>query len=141
MLHAFSFLAGERIAAVAWTPTALAALGYVSVFAGVVAYIAYFGLLDDIGAIRASLTFYVTPIVATLGGWALLGEGISATTVVGFGVILVGFAIVGSEELSGGFPVSLSSFAARNALRRDGAPHSPSRTVTTSERAGYQDSD
>ena len=40
-----------------------------------------------VGAIRENLVFYVVPIVATLGGWALLGEEISALTIVGFAII------------------------------------------------------
>ena len=99
MLHAMSAATGESVAAVHWTPTALATLGYVSVFAGAVAYIAFFDLLDEVGAIRANLIYYVSPVVATLGGWALLGEQISTLTVVGFGVIFVGFAVLGQETI------------------------------------------
>ncbi|WP_224449767.1 DMT family transporter [Haloprofundus salilacus] len=104
MVHGMSLGAGESLSAVSWTPAAFAALVYVSVFAGAVAYIAYFGLLDQVGAIRASLVFYVSPVVATLGGWALLGESISLSTVAGFGVIFAGFAILGSEDSEGWLP-------------------------------------
>ncbi len=104
MVHGMSLGAGESLSAVSWTPAAFVALVYVSVFAGAVAYIAYFDLLDDVGAIRASLVFYVSPVVATLGGWALLGEAISLSTVAGFGVIFAGFVILGSEELEGRLP-------------------------------------
>ncbi|KTG11129.1 hypothetical protein AUR64_05315 [Haloprofundus marisrubri] len=104
LVHGMSLGAGESLAAVSWTPAAVVALGYVGVLAGAVAYIAYFGLLDDVGAIRASLVFYVSPVVATLGGWALLGESISLTTIAGFGVIFAGFAVLGSEELEGRLP-------------------------------------
>ncbi len=55
--------------------------GYVGVFSGALAFIAYFGLLDNVGAIRGNLVFYAVPIVATLGGWALLGEAITPTAV------------------------------------------------------------
>ncbi|WP_436924000.1 DMT family transporter [Halosimplex amylolyticum] len=97
--HALSLGAGESVAAVTWTTEALIALGYVALFAGVLAYIAYFGLIDDVGAIRANLVFYVVPVVATLGGWALLDETISALAVGGFVVIFAGFAIIGGESL------------------------------------------
>jgi len=99
LCHLLSLSAGESVAAVAWTPAALAALGYVGVFAGAIAYIAYFGLLDATGAIRANLVFYVVPVVATLGGWALLGESVSALAVVGFLTIFAGFAVLGSESI------------------------------------------
>ncbi|SHG39505.1 DMT family transporter [Halobaculum gomorrense] len=97
--HALSFAAGETPAAIAWTPTALLALAYVGAFSTAVAFVAYFGLLDAVGAIRGNLVFYVVPVVATLGGWALLGESVSASTIAGFAVIAVGFGVVGHEAI------------------------------------------
>ncbi|WP_129112622.1 DMT family transporter [Halegenticoccus tardaugens] len=113
MCHLLSVAAGERTSAVVWTPEAFVALGYVSVFAGAAAYVAYFGLLDDVGAIRANLVFYVVPVVATLGGWALLGEGISAGTVAGFLTIFVGFAIIGGDAIAAALPRSVVALAGR----------------------------
>ena len=100
MLHALSIGAGESTAAAEWTLGAVVAVGYLGVFAGAVAYILYFGLLDEVGATQSSLVFYASPIVATLGGWLLLGEALSATTVAGLGVVLVGFGIIGHESLT-----------------------------------------
>ncbi|ELY96446.1 DMT family transporter [Natrialba taiwanensis] len=99
LCHSLSLVTGEKAAAVAWTPTALIALGYLGVFSGAIAFIAYFSLLDDIGAIRGNLIFYVVPVVATLGGWVLLGETISAWTFAGFLVIFAGFALIGRGPL------------------------------------------
>ena len=99
LTHALSLAAGESAGSIVWTPEAVLALAYVGLFAGAVAYIAYFGLIDATGAIRANLIFYVVPAVATLGGWALLGETVSALTVVGFVVIVAGFAVIGSRPL------------------------------------------
>ena len=99
LTHAMSAAAGESLAAVAWTPTALAALAYVGLFAGAAAYIAYFGLLDQVGAIQGNLVFYVTPVVATVGGSVLLGETISAMTLAGFATIFAGFAVLGADSL------------------------------------------
>ena len=55
---------------------------------------------QHVGAIRGNLVFYVVPIVATLGGWALLGEAISALTIVGFVTIFLGFAIIGHDPIT-----------------------------------------
>lgn len=96
--HAFSAGAGESLTAVSWNADALLALAYVALFSGALAYVAYFGLIDDVGAIRANLAFYVVPVVATLGGWALLGETVSALAVGGFLVVAAGFAVIGSES-------------------------------------------
>lgn len=95
MLHALSFGAGESVATIEWTAGAIVALVYVSVFAGAIAYIAYFDLIDEVGAIRSSLTFYATPAVASIGGWLVLGEQLSGLAVAGFAVILAGFTIIG----------------------------------------------
>ncbi|WP_306052943.1 DMT family transporter [Natronococcus wangiae] len=97
--HAFALASGESTAAIAWSSEAILALGYVSVFAGVLAYLAYFALLDETGAIRANLVFYVVPVVSTLGGWALLDERVAPLAIVGFLTIFAGFAILGSESI------------------------------------------
>lgn len=99
LLHGLSVFSGESLAAAEWTLVSITALVYLGVFAGAVAYVAYFDLLDEVGAIHSSLTFYASPIVATIGGWLLLGEAITTLTVVGFVVIVAGFAIIGHESL------------------------------------------
>ena len=99
LCHTLSFAAGEQPATITWTPTALAALGYVGIFSGALAFIAYFSLLDEVGVIRGNLVFYLVPIVATLGGWALLGEVISEQTIIGFATICLGFSIIGQRAI------------------------------------------
>ncbi|WP_044956522.1 DMT family transporter [Halomicrobium katesii] len=99
LTHALSRAAGESVGAITWSGEALLALGYVGVFAGAIAYIAYFELLDTAGPIRANLVFYVVPVVATLGGWALLDETIAPTAVAGFLTIFAGFAVLGSQSV------------------------------------------
>ena len=99
LCHGFSRSAGESVETIAWTPQAVVALGYVSIFAGVLAYIAYFSLLESTSATGANLVFYVVPVVSTLGGWALLGERIAPLAVVGFLTIFAGFAVIGSESV------------------------------------------
>mgnify|MGYP006279708987 FL=1 len=96
--HLLSWWTGESASAIVWHPEAVAALAYVGLLAGAVAYIAYFGLLDSAGAIRANLVFYAVPVVAALGGWALLGELVSTLAVGGFVTIFAGFAVIGSES-------------------------------------------
>ncbi|SDJ38669.1 Permease of the drug/metabolite transporter (DMT) superfamily [Natronorubrum texcoconense] len=96
--HGLAWSAGESMGSIAWTTEALVALAYVSLVAGVLAYIAYFGLLESTGATQANLVFYVVPVVSTIGGWALLGETIAPLAVVGFLTIFAGFAVIGSES-------------------------------------------
>jgi len=98
LCHLLSLAAGESATTVTWSSEAILALGYVGIVAGAVAYIAYFDLLDTAGAIHANLVFYVVPVVATLGGWALLSESVSGTAVAGFLTIFAGFAVLGSDS-------------------------------------------
>ncbi|WP_435335901.1 DMT family transporter [Haloarchaeobius sp. TZWWS8] len=99
LMHGLSWATGEQVAAVRLTPAALLTLVYLGVFAGALAYIIYFGLIDEVGAVRTNLVFYVTPVVATLGGWALLSESIAPSAMLGFGIIFAGFALIGSESI------------------------------------------
>ena len=99
LAHLLSWWTGESPSAVVWHPEAVVALAYVGLLAGAVAYIAYFGLLDAAGAIRANLVFYAVPVVAAVGGWALLGELVSTLAVGGFVTIFAGFAVIGSESM------------------------------------------
>lgn len=97
--HGMSLASGESVGAITWHPTAVAALVYVGVFAGALAYLAYFGLIDATGAVRANLVFYVVPVVTTVAGWSLLGESVSTVTVFGFLVIFTGFGVLGSRSI------------------------------------------
>jgi drug/metabolite transporter (DMT)-like permease len=105
LCHVLALSQGEHLAAIEWTSEGLVALGYVAVFSGALAYIAYFGLLDEIGAIQTNLAFYLVPVVAALGGWVFLGEAITPVTIVGFLVVFAGFAILNhgwiGRELAG----------------------------------------
>ncbi|ACM59047.1 protein of unknown function DUF6 transmembrane (plasmid) [Halorubrum lacusprofundi ATCC 49239] len=92
--HGLSLSAGESVTGLSVPPVALAALLYVGVFSGAIAYLAYFALIDETDATQANLLFYFVPIVSAVGGWVLLGETLSLVSLVGFGVIFVGFLLV-----------------------------------------------
>ena len=92
--HGLSFAAGESVPDLSVPPAAILALVYVGVFSGAIAYIAYFGLIDEAGATQANLVFYFIPVVSAIGGWALLGEALSVTTMLGFSVIFTGYVLI-----------------------------------------------
>lgn len=132
--HLLSAVAGESMASIVWTPGGVAAVAYLGVFAGGVAYVTYFNLIDATGAIRANLVFYVVPVVASVGGWALLSESISGLAVAGFLVIFAGFAVIGSETLDYPDLARSAAVAARHRVRRPvGARGDPERPVTDSD--------
>ncbi|WP_247730021.1 DMT family transporter [Halovivax limisalsi] len=98
VMHAASLGLGET-QAVAWTPRVGLALAYLVLIAGTVGYLLYFHLLDALGSVELTLVNYVIPVVAAATGWLVLDEGIEVTTVVGFVVVLAGFALVKRRAL------------------------------------------
>lgn len=91
-LHITSaLLPGESFAAAEFTPETTVALVFLAVGASAVGYLAYFDLQSRVGPIQTSLVNYAVPVVATAGGWALLDEPVTDATILGFGVIALGF--------------------------------------------------
>jgi drug/metabolite transporter (DMT)-like permease len=100
----------------------LLALG---VFCSGLAYLAFYALVAEVGAARASINTYLSPAIAVLAGVLLLGESFTASAVAGMLLILAGSWIA-----SGGPPpwtlLSRSGAAARARSRaRDAPPPGP----------------
>lgn len=91
---------GESLASVRLTPLALATILYLGVFAGVFGLVGYLVLMGDIGPVKANLVTYLTPIVSLFLGWLFLDEVIQPLTLVGFGVIVSGFALLESRSVA-----------------------------------------
>lgn len=71
-------------ASVAWSAAGL------TVGCTIVAFLLFFALIGEVGALRATLITYVNPAVAVLLGVTVLGEHFAATTGLGFVCILGG---------------------------------------------------
>lgn len=100
-VHAVTALVvGESIASIRPTPLAVATVVYLSVFIGAFGLVTYLVLMGEVGPLKANLTTYLTPIVALAIGWVLLGERIQPLTLVGFGIIVAGFALLESRAIS-----------------------------------------
>lgn len=91
---------GESFAAVAWTPTAIWTLVYLTIGSGVIAFLIYFALLDRIGPTQLHLVGYVEPLTATAASWILLGTLVDSSAIVGFVAILAGFVVLERTELA-----------------------------------------
>ncbi|KTG08675.1 hypothetical protein AUR64_18590 [Haloprofundus marisrubri] len=102
VIHASS-LAAEGIPSVSFSAQTGLALLFLGVFASALAYSIYFDILDRQGPFQANLVAYVVPVVATLLGWSLLEEEITAMTVGGFLLVFLGFALVKYETLAAEF--------------------------------------
>jgi drug/metabolite transporter (DMT)-like permease len=85
-LQDFSVAQVSGRAALAWL--------FLVVFGSLVAFTAYIWLLGVTSIAKAGTYAYVNPIVAVILGWAVLGERITARTVIAAIVILVGVALV-----------------------------------------------
>jgi drug/metabolite transporter (DMT)-like permease len=100
LLHAISSaLPDESLRALTLTPDAILAIVYLAVFASVIGYFVYFRLLGRLGAIQINLVSYAAPVFAAITGWLLLDETIDAATVVGFGVVLLGFLLLKRDAI------------------------------------------
>ena len=99
LLHVFSLAAGETPADVQVAPTAVLVLAYIAVFATALAFLVYFFLLGRYGPLETNLVSYLVPVVATLVGWAYLGEPVTVWTVVGFLLIMTGFVLLKRRAL------------------------------------------
>ena len=101
LMHATSAaLPTESIRDVSVTLEAAVAVAYLAVLASVVGYVIYFRLLARLGAVDINLVSYVAPVVAAVVGWLVLGETLDALTVVGFGVIALGFGLLKRRALA-----------------------------------------
>lgn len=72
------------------SPTVLGALVLLGGGCTGLGYVAFYTLVADLGAARASVVTYLAPAVAVLGGVVLLGEPLTATIVAGLFLVLAG---------------------------------------------------
>ncbi len=99
-IHALSLGVGESQRLPATAPRALVALAFLGLLSSAVAYTIYFTLLDRLGPFEINLVSYVVPIVATVAGALLLAEPVTAFTVAGFVVIVLGFGLLKRREIA-----------------------------------------
>jgi drug/metabolite transporter (DMT)-like permease len=91
---------GESVANIQVTALSVAMVRYLSVFIGAFGLVMYLVLMGEVGPLKVNMTTYLTPVVAIVIGWVLLGERIHPLTLVGFGIIVAGFALLESREIS-----------------------------------------
>ena len=99
-----SAIAGEpaRFHPRAVSAASMAGFLYLLTFGSLVGYTAYVYLLRATTAAKAATYAYVNPVVAVLLGWAVVGESVSARTLLAAAVILAGVAIITIAKSSGG---------------------------------------
>ena len=73
-------------------------LVYLVVFGSLVAFSAYVWLLQNARVSLVATYAYVNPVVAVLLGWSILGEAVTARTLLAGGVIVAGVALIVSAR-------------------------------------------
>jgi drug/metabolite transporter (DMT)-like permease len=85
---------GPRVSAEIFAPKAILAWIYLVVFGSLIGFSAFTYLLRVTTPAKVSTSAYVNPLVAVALGWALLGETVSARTVVAAAVIIGGVVLI-----------------------------------------------
>jgi drug/metabolite transporter (DMT)-like permease len=98
ILGAIAMIAGAAVhgefPAWHWDARGVIALVYLAVFGSALAYTAYAWLLRNAPTDRVATFAYVNPAIATILGWAVLGENLGPLQIAGTLVILFGVALV-----------------------------------------------
>ena len=96
----FALVVGESVASIQLTPLAVATVVYLGLVVGAFGFVMYLTLIGEVGALKANLTTYLSPLVALGIGWSLLDEQIQPVALVGFGIIVAGFALLESRQIT-----------------------------------------
>lgn len=73
------------------------ALFYLALVGSCLAFVVYYWLLKRVAAIQISMIALITPVVASLAGWLVLGERLGLRTIAGGALVLVGVFLVLNE--------------------------------------------
>ncbi len=77
-----------------WTWNAVGAVVYLSLFGTVAAFWLYYWLLSAVESTKAMMISLVTPLIAVIVGWILLGETLPAQTIFGGILILASIGLI-----------------------------------------------
>ena len=77
-----------------WSLEGMLAFGYLTLFSSSLAYLAYIWLMRNTTPAKLGTYAYVNPAIATVLGWAVLGETLGFVQVVGTLVILAGVTLI-----------------------------------------------
>ena len=92
---------GARLSLALVSLKSLLALGYLAIAGSLVAFSAYFWLLDRFPPTLIATHTYVNPLVALVLGWTIAGEVLTASFVFGGLVIIAAIALVGRATSRG----------------------------------------
>ncbi len=79
--------------------TALFSILYLAIFGSIITFTTYYWLLKRVNVVMLSLMAFITPIVALILGWFLLGEELSAKHLAGSALVLIGLITANFKNL------------------------------------------
>jgi drug/metabolite transporter (DMT)-like permease len=91
----------ERGASLNFDPTSVFAILYLAVIGSTFAFAALYWLYTQMEVTRVSLFTFITPIVAVLLGWLILGERVDLNVAAGGSLILVGVVLLNRASKTG----------------------------------------
>lgn len=94
LLLAVGGASGERVHLAAVSLRSLAALIYLIIFGSLLAFSAYTWLMKVTTAARVTTHCYVNPIVAVFLGWALAGERVTTSMLIGTAIVIASVVLV-----------------------------------------------
>ena len=98
--HLASFVSpSESVSLVRWTVDGLLGLAYLGVFVSATGYLLYFYLLPRLGSVELNLVTYATAMFGTVFSWLLFTEPVTASTLLGFSLVILGFVLLKWGEL------------------------------------------
>ena len=83
----------ERGETITFDLTSISAILYLAIVGSAVSFTIYYWLLARLPATRLSLITYGIPVVAVLIGWLFMGETVTARTLGGAGLVVLGVKI------------------------------------------------
>ncbi|KAF0140604.1 MAG: DMT superfamily drug/metaboltie permease [Stygiobacter sp.] len=78
---------------------ALLSVGYLAFFGTVLTFTTYYWLMKKINIVLLSISTFITPIIAVILGWAILGEKFTSQILAGSSLVLVGILFANFSAL------------------------------------------
>ena len=84
---------GEEFAPETWSLKSLIAMFSLTIFASIIAYLAYIYALSQISAVKVSMISYVNTIIAIFLGWLVANEPVDSNFIIAAFLIILGIFI------------------------------------------------
>jgi drug/metabolite transporter (DMT)-like permease len=88
----------EQPSSMIWSPLNIGIIIYLAVFGTVVAWVAYFYLLEHLEVVKLSFVGFIAPVIATFMGMIVLGEILPPTVYLGAFLVLFGIFVTDSRR-------------------------------------------